>query len=310
MTVLSKYVRKQLPMTRVLLALLPVALSSIYFFGWRVLLLLVAVNAAAFVAEYSFTRRWKQPASAAVFVSGVLYTLSLPPRLPIWMAVLGIVFAIVFGKMVFGGFGKNVFNPALTGRAFIYISFGRQMTGEWYGPIQGVLGGFGAYATDAVTHATPGMTLKAGEAVPLLKLVLGNTAGVTGGTSAILVLLGGIYIVWKKAANYRIVVGGFAGYLVMQTVLWTAGYAGVASPLHALFAGSILFGVFFYATDPVSGPITQQGRWIYGTFIGVMSAVITVFSAWPAGTMFAILLANMFTPIMDHAIKAGQSKRS
>ncbi len=309
MAFLAKYVRKQLPMTRVLWALLPIAVSSIYFFGWRALLLLGVVNAAGFAAEYAFTRRWRQPASAAVFVSATLFTLSLPPGLPVWMAVLGIVFGIVFGKMVFGGFGKNVFNPALTARAFIYVSFGRQMTGEWFEPVGGVLGGFGAYMTDAVTHATPGMLLKSGEAVPLMRLFLGNAPGVLGGNSAILVLLGGIYLLWKKAANYRIVVGCLVGYLVLQTVLWATGQAGVASPLRALFAGSILFGAFFYATDPVSGPTTQLGRWIYGTFIGAMSALITVFSAWPAGTMFAILLANMFAPIMDHAIKAMQAKR-
>lgn len=309
MGVLATYVRKQLPMTRVLLALLPIALSSIYFFGWRVLLLLAVVNATAFAAEYSFTRRWKQPASAAVFVSASLFTLSLPPMLPVWMAVLGIVFGIVFGKMVFGGFGKNVFNPALTGRAFIYISFGRQMTGEWYEPLRGALGGFTAYTVDAVTQATPGMLLKSGESMPLAQLFFGNTAGVLGGSSAILVLVGGIYLVWTKAASYRIVVGCLSGYLLMQTLLWATGHAGVASPHRALLAGSILFGTFFYATDPVSGPNTQPGRWIYGAFIGAMSAVITVFSAWPAGTMFAILLANMFTPIMDHAIKAMQAKK-
>ncbi|MBT3295213.1 MAG: RnfABCDGE type electron transport complex subunit D [Verrucomicrobia bacterium] len=296
-------------MTRVLWALAPIAASSVYFFGWRALLLLVVVNAAAFAAEYAFTRRWKQPASAAVFVSGTLFALSLPPQLPVGMAVLGIVFGIVFGKMVFGGFGKNIFNPALTGRAFIYVSFGRHMTGQWVDPVEGSLGGFGAYAADAVTQATPCMALKAGEAVPLLHLLLGTTSGVLGGTSALLVLLGGSYLVWKKAANHRIVVGCLAGYLVMQAIFWSIGCAGVASPLHGLLAGSVLFGIFFYATDPVSGPTTQQGRWIYGAFIGSMSSLITVFSAWPEGTMFAILLANMFAPIMDHAIKAVTVKK-
>ncbi len=306
---LAKYVRKQPPMTRVLVALLPIVVSSVFFFGWRALLLLAVVNLAAFLAEYGFTRRAKQPASAAVFVSGTLLGLSLPPGLPLWMAALGAVFAIVFGKMVFGGFGKNVFNPALTGRAFIYISFGRQMTGEWVEPIRGTLGGLTAYAADAVTQATPGMVLKTGELVPLSQLFVGNTAGVLGGTSALLVLLGGLYLVWTKTANYRIVVGGLVGYLLMQTLLWSGGLAGEAAPLRALMAGSILFGIFFYATDPVSGPNTQLGRWIYGAFIGVMSALITLFSAWPAGTMFAILLANMFAPIMDHAIKAVQARK-
>ncbi len=126
---------------------------------------------------------------------------------------------------------------------------------------------------------------------------------------SLITFLGGLYLVWKKAASHRIVVGCLAGYLVTQSILWATGLAGVASPLHGLMAGSVLFGIFFYATDPVSGPTTQPGRWIYGAFIGCMSALITTFSAWPAGTMFAILLANMFAPIMDHAIKATLAKK-
>ncbi|NQU39622.1 MAG: RnfABCDGE type electron transport complex subunit D [Lentisphaerae bacterium] len=295
-------------MTRVLLALVPVVVSSVYFFGWRVLFLLAVVNAAAFVSEYAFTRLGKQPASAAVFVTACLFTLSLPPELPMWMAVLGVVFGIVFGKMVFGGFGKNVFNPALTGRAFIYVSFGHHMTGQWVDPVGGPLGGFGAYAADAITSATPCMLLKTGVDVPLMELFLGNTSGIIGGTSAILVILGALYMIWKKTASYRIIVAALAGYLAMQTGLWLGG-AAAAAPLHGLFAGGVLFGICFFATDPVSGPSTQQGRWIYGAFIGAMSSLITVFSAWPEGTMFAILLANMFAPIMDHAIKAVLAKK-
>ena len=182
------------------------------------------------------------------------------------------------------------------------------MTGRWVEPVDGMAGGFTAYAADAVTSATPAMLLKAGTSTPLAGLLLGNTAGVIGGTSAILVILGGVYIIWKKAANYRIVVSGFAGYLIAQALLWLALPGKAADPLHAALAGSVLIGIFFYATDPVSASQTNPGRWIYGAFIGVMSAVIAVFSAWPAGTMFAILLANMFAPIMDHAIRVRKAK--
>jgi Na+-transporting NADH:ubiquinone oxidoreductase subunit B len=309
MVTASPRIRWQPPMVRVLTGLVPIVVASVYFFGWRAAVVLVVCNAAAIATEYAFTRGWKQPVSSAVFVTGTLFALSLPPTLPLWMAALGAVFGICFGKMVFGGFGKNVFNPALTGRAFVYVCFGGSMTARWFQPFSGVLGGLTAYAPDAVTQATPGMLMKAGEALPLLPLVLGNSAGVLGGTSAPLVLAGGVYIVWKRAANYRIVVSGLLGFLAVQAALWMAGAAGTADPLRGLLGGSALFGIFFYATDPVSASQTNTGRWIYGAFIGAMSAVISVYSAWPAGTMFAILLANMFAPLLDHAVRARQAAR-
>ncbi len=302
--------KRQPPMERVLLALVPLLIASVYLFGWRTLVMLAVVNAAAFATEAIFCRTWKQPVSEAVFVTGTLYTLSLTPTLPYWMAVVGIVFALVFGKMVFGGFGKNIFNPALTGRAFVYICFGGYMTASWFEPVEGLLGGLAAYAPapDAITQATPGMVLKEGVAVSLWPLFAGRISGTIGGTSALLAILGGAYLLWKKTANYRIVTSCFAGYLAMQTVLWVTG-ASIVDPLHGILAGSFVVGAFFYATDPVSASQTNEGRWLYGAFIGVMSSLITVFSAWPAGTMFSILLANMFAPIMDYGIRALKAGR-
>ena len=296
-------VKWQLPMKRVLYALAPIMAASIYFFGWRAALVLAAANAAAFLTEYVFLRKEKQPVTSAVFVSGSLFALSLPPSLPLWMAVLGIVFGVLFGKMVFGGFGRNIFNPALTGRAFLYASFGGHMTSQWAEPAAGRFGGLISYASDAVTQATPGMVMKSGNAVELWRLLLGNTSGTLGGTSAALALLGGLYMVRAKAANHRIVASAWIGFLVMQALLWLCGVKGAASPLHAACAGSVAIGLFFYATDPVSASQTNEGRWVYGAFIGAVTVVISVFSAWPAGTMFAILLANMFAPIMDHGIR-------
>lgn len=299
-----KIIQWQKPMVTVLVALAPTAASSVYFYGWRALAMLLAVNMAALLTESLFLRPRGQPVPSAVFVTGTLFTLSLTPTLPFWMALVGIVFGIVFGKMVFGGFGRNIFNPALAGRVFIYVSFGDAMTARWANPVAGLLGGFGAWQSDAVTQATPGMLLKTGATVPLPALLLGNEAGTLGGTSALLVLAGGLYIVWKKAANYRIVVAGLAGFLATQFVLWHFGIRHAPDPLRAILAGSTLFGIFFYATDPVSASQTNEGRWIYGAYVGGMSAAISVLSAWPAGTMFAILQANAFAPIMDVAIRA------
>jgi len=297
-------VKWQLPMKRVLYALVPILFSSVYFYGWRVILLLAACNLFGFLTERTFTRRWKQPVSSAVFVSATLFGLSLPTDLPIPMAILGVIFGVLFGKMVFGGFGKNIFNPALTGRAFIYVCFGGYMTTRWNEPIRGAMGGLLSCRPDAVTQATPGMLMKTGESIDLLKLLLGNSAGVIGGTSALLVILGGLYLVKTKTANYRIIVSGLIGFLVAQGLLFVGGVKGAADPLSSLLAGSVLFGLFFYATDPVSAPNTNPARWIYGVFIGAMSSLIGVFSVWPAGTMFAILLANMFAPITDHVVKS------
>lgn len=303
-------VRWQPPMRKVLLALLPVIAQAIYFFGWRVLVMLAVANAAAFLAEYAFTRRWREPVTSAVFVTATLFVLSLPPALPLWMALIGILFAVVFGKMVFGGFGRNVFNPALTGRAFIYVCFGQQMTAMWSEPVQGTLRGLGSYATDAITQATPGMLLKQGEFFRYADLLWGCTSGTIGGTGALLALLGAAYLMWTRTANHRIVVSGFAGFLLMQGALWLAGVQGAADPVKAMLAGSFVIGVCFYATDPVSASQTDEGRWVYGAMVGVLSALIGVFSVWPAGTMFAILLANMTAPLMDHGIRTWKAGRS
>lgn len=302
-------IKWQKPNVGVMYALIPAIIASIFYFGWRSLLLLTVVTIAGFLTEYIFLKAYyKEPVSSAVFVSCFLFTLSLPPTLPIWIAILGIVFGILFGKMVFGGFGRNIFNPALTGRAFIYISFGAYMNAGWVDSIPGFPGGFAAFASDAVTSATPMMQISQGIEFPRLSLLLGNISGCLGETSALLVLLGGIYIVWKKYASYRIVFSGLIGMLLVQTVLWLFGVKRVIDPLSALLGGGVMLGVFFMATDPVSASQTNPGRWIYGGFIGAVTAVIRNFSIWPGGVMFAILLGNMFAPILDYYIKQVKKK--
>lgn len=302
-------VKWQLPNQRVLYALTPLVLVSIWLFGWRSLLLLAVVTAAAYVTELVFVRAYyREPVTSAVFVTAFLFSLSLPPTVPIWIALVGIVFGVAIGKMAFGGFGRNVFNPALTGRAFIYISFGTYMTASWVGPFSGFPGGFAGFLPDATTAATP----LAGGAATLLARLFGTISGSLGETSAILIILGGIYIIWKKAANYRIAVSGVIGFLVFQTVLWAAGASDALDPLAAITSGSFLYGIFYMATDPVSAPKTDTVRWIYGAFVGVLTVLIRTFSIWHEGVMFAILLGNMFNPILDYYVKqrkAGRDKK-
>jgi Na+-transporting NADH:ubiquinone oxidoreductase subunit B len=303
----------QLPMKRVIYALIPAAVASTYFFGWRSLVILAVVNAAGFLTEFIFLRFRKEPVTSAVFVTNFILALCLPPTIPYWMAAVGAVVAVLFGKMVFGGFGKNVFNPAMVGRAFLYVSFGVQMTSQWAEPFTfaGFPGGFARYAADAVSQATPLARLAAHEQVSWLRLLLGNVSGSFGETSALLLLLGGLYIVWKKAAAWQIVLGGLGGFLLTQVLFWLAGIPAAGDPLHVLLAGSFIFGVFFVITEPVSASqTTNPGRWIYGTFFGIMVVVIRTFSAWPEAVMFATLLANMFAPILDYLIRQRRQKRS
>jgi len=305
-------IMKQKIMTRVVLSLVPLALASVYFFGWKTLVVLALVNVAGFLSEYVFARVYKTQVTMAVFVTNFLFALSLPPTIPLWIPVVGIVFGIVFGKMAFGGFGRNVFNPALTGRAFIYVSFGAQMTAAraWVEPVKGAAGALGTWQADAVSQATPLIQLSHGDHVSFLKLFLGNIPGSFGETSAMLILLGGVYLIWTKTASWKIIVSVLLSYLGIQTIFWAAGVAGAADPLRALVAGSFMYGMVFMATDPVSSSqTTDTGRVIYGIMIGVLTSLIRTFSAWPEGITFSILLANMFAPLLNHVIREQKNKK-
>jgi Na+-transporting NADH:ubiquinone oxidoreductase subunit B len=300
----------QLPMKRVLYALLPLAAASVYFFGWRALLVLAVTVLAAFLTEYAFTRFTGEQVTSAVFVTGSLLALTLPPTIPLWIAAAAAVIGVFFGKMVFGGFGKNVYNPALVGRVFVYVSFAAPMSSRWVEPVaSSPWAGFALFASDAVSGATPLAALRAGRPVELARLLLGNTAGSLGETSALLIALGGAYLIWRKAANWRIVLSSIAGFVSLQGVFWLTGVRGAADPLTALAAGGVLFGIVFMATDPISASQTQGGRWFYGGLIGVVTVLIRAFAVWPEGTMFAILLGNTFAPIIDYAVRERQRAR-
>lgn len=312
---MPKLVTWQPPMKRVLYALTPAALASVWFFGWRSLVVIAVVVLAGFLTEYIFGRFTKQGVTSSIFVTSLLFALSVPPSIPLWIAVVGVVFGVVFGKMAFGGFGRNVFNPALVGRVFVYVSFAGPMTTRWWDPatspssflsLPAGAGGFARYAADATSSATPLGALASGERVDLPSLFWGNVSGCIGETSAFLLALGGLYIVWKKAANWRIVLPSFAAFLILESILWLAGIPTAAEPLSALLSGGVILGLFFMATDPVSAAQTNGGRWIYGALVGALVVLIRVFSAWPEGTMFAILLGNSFAPIVDYLVRRRQ----
>ncbi len=297
----------QPPMIRVLYALIPLVVAAIYFFGWRFIIVLAIVTGAGILSEYLVARVYGMKVTSSVLVTSFLFALSLPPTIPLWIAVVGIVFGIIFGKMVFGGFGKNIFNPAISGRAFIYVSFGVPLTGRFVPPVAGNgLRGFAAWMpqTDTLSSVTPLVEQVENGPLDLGTLFLGNTAGSYGETMALLIILGGIYIVWKKAANWHFIASSVLSFFALSAILFYSGVAGTIEPVHALLSGSFLFAAVFMITEPVSASqTTTLGRWIYGIMIGVMTVLIRVFAGWPEGVTFAILFGNMFAPLMDYLIK-------
>jgi len=291
----------QKPMTLVLKALVLPVIASIYFFGWRSILLIVISNLFGFLTEYIYNQFYEKPVTSSVFVTGTLFALTLPPTLPLWMAAIGIIVGVLFGKMVFGGFGRNVFNPALVGRAFIYINFGNFMVGGdiWKEPAGGLLGGFIKYSSDVITAATPLVT---DQIVSYKNLLLGNTAGAIGATSSLFIILGALYMIYKKVANKKIIFSVILSAFFLQ-LLFYIFLEGTMNPVKSILSGGFLFGAVYMATDPISSANTKLGRLVYGIMIGALTVVIRVFSNWPEGIMFAILLANMFSPIVDYFIK-------
>lgn len=303
--------KKQKMMRTVLLSLSPIVVSSVYNYGLRVLILLFAVTAAGAAAEYLWERHYGNKPSEAVFVTCILYTMTLPPSIPYWIAVTGILFGIIFGKMVFGGFGKNIFNPALVGRAFIYINFPNPMTIWWNDAAAGLPGGFSAYLTsgiDAVAEATPMILYNnTGEMWNMNSLVLGNIPGAIGESFKILIILAAIYLIYTKTASWEIMLGCLIGFFTTGTLMYFA-YDGI-NPIYGMLMGGFLFGTVFMATDPVSAAKTKKGKWIFGIIIGFVTALIRSLSLFNGGMMFAILMGNTFAPIIDYFVKEAENRK-
>jgi electron transport complex protein RnfD len=247
-------------------------------------------------------------ADGSAVVTGVLLALTLPPSLPLWMAFLGGVVAVVFGKLIFGGLGHNVFNPSLVGRAFLQACFPVALT-TWT-----VQRGAGALfelqssnlalplmraKVDAITTATPLARMKFEAAgTPLGDLILGSTAGSIGETSAVMLLLGGAYLAYRRFLNWRIPLAVFAGVFVTATLLRALDGTRPDGVFH-LLSGGLMLGAIFMATDPVTSPVTPLGTWVFGAATGALIVVIRQFSGLPEGVMYAILIMNGLTPLID-----------
>lgn len=291
--------------------LLPVFLTGLSF----VLPLILVSYAVGFFWETLFAAIRKHPISEGLLVTGLLYPLTLPPDMPLWQAAVGMSFGIVIGKEIFGGTGRNIFNPALTARAFVFFAYPAQMSGD---AVWVAVRDSAGKAVDAVTGATPlAMTSLAApfnsieqllreNGYTLGKLFLGHHPGSIGATSAVLCLAGAAFLVVLGIANYRIIAGGILGLLAMAAVLNLFAGPNVPpwfgiNPVYHLATGGFAFGIAYMATDPVSAPGTNRARWLYGFLIGVLTILIRVFNpAFPEGVMLAILFMNLFAPLMEY----------
>lgn len=294
-------------MWTVVATLVPVIMSSALFFGVGALLQVITATFVAVLTERA-TGKGGAIADGSATITGLLLGLSLPAGFPLWMTALGAAFAIVFGKQVWGGLGQNVFNPALVGRAFLQAAFPVAIT-TW--PKAG--GGFFELHGDlfaiplthpapaAVTSATPlGLLKFEGKGTSLVDLIIGTTGGSLGETAALVILAGGVYLAWRGYLNWRIPVSIIATVAVVSSALHMID-ATKPDAWFMIFSGGLMLGAVYMATDMVTSPITDRGKWMFGIGIGVIVVVIRVWGGLPEGVMYAILFMNALTPFINRA---------
>ena len=310
-TIGAPYGRDPLDVKRVMslaiVALMPCLLVSVYFFGVRVLLMVLVSYAAGGAVEVLFALVRKEEINEGFLVTGFIFPLVLPPALPLWLVAVGMVFGVLVGKEVFGGTGRNLFNPALVGRVFLALGYPAAMTSAWIEP--GAVGRFVDLVPDAVSRATPLVAAKGGEPAAGLDLFVGRVLGSAGETSAVAILIGGLFLLAVGIANWRTVVSILASFVGLTALLRLIAPGATGPIWFNLGAGGFLFGTFFMATDPVTGPVTTSGKWFYGVLIGAATILIRTYSGFVEGMMFAILLGNISAPLIDEAVVRLRSRR-
>ncbi|MEQ8689221.1 MAG: NADH:ubiquinone reductase (Na(+)-transporting) subunit B [Pseudomonadales bacterium] len=266
--------------------------------------LYIVVFGAGIAFEIWFASVRGHEVNEGFFVTSILFTLTLPPSIPLWLAALGVIFGVVIGKEVFGGTGKNFLNPALTGRAFLYFAYPASMSGDqvWV-------------ALDGVTRATPLGNAALGQdyGVEWMQAFIGAMPGSLGETSTLAILIAAVILCLSRIASWRVMAGCLVGMAATATLLnfipSTNPMFGMSAMWH-LVLGGFAFGAVFMATDPVSAAMTDKGRWMYGILIGFMCVLIRVVNpAFPEGMMLAILFGNLFAPLFDHFVMQANIKR-
>ena len=277
-------------MLDVIIALLPATIFGIYIFGASAALTVAISVATCVVVEYIYQKLMKQPITVSdlsAALTGLLLALNLPPEAPFWMPILGGIFAIIVVKQVFGGLGQNFMNPALGARCFLMISFAARMTSFTY---------------DGVTTATPLAVMEQGKSVDVMKSFLGFIPGTIGETSALLLIIGGVYLVFKKVISPIIPCVYVA--VVAIFVLIFGGHGFDLSYMAAqIFSGGLMLGAIFMATDYSTSPMTVRGGVIFGIGIGAITMCIRLWGAYPEGMSFAILIMNACVPLINKYVK-------
>ncbi len=297
-------------MMNVVLALVPAFIVSVYFFGLSALTVTLVAIVSCILFEYliqKFVLKVKPTITdGSAFVTGLLLAFNVPSSIPLWMLIIGCLIAIGVAKMSFGGLGNNPFNPALVGRVFMLISFPVQMT-SW--PTNRLI------EIDALTSATPLAILKEGikngetisqlgDKIPShMQLFMGVMGGSLGEVAAFALLLGFIWLLYKKVITWHIPVSIFTTIFIFTGILWIINPDKFADPIFHLLTGGVVLGAIYMATDYVTSPMTIKGMLIYGIGIGVITVLIRVWGAYPEGVSFAILIMNAFVPLLNKYVK-------
>ena len=276
-------------MMAVIIALLPATGFGIYNFGPRALAVVIVTIASTVLTEFLFGLYKKKLTitDLSAVVTGLLLAMNLPVSIPLWMAALGGVFAILVVKMLFGGLGQNFMNPALAARCFLLISFPSQMTN---------------FVTDAYTGATPLAALKAGESVNVMDMVIGHTSGTIGETSMLALLIGACFLILTGVIDLRIP-GSYIVTFVVFVVIFGGHGLEPAYISAQLAGGGLMLGAFFMATDYVTRPITPKGQYVFGIVLGLLTGIFRIFGPGAEGVSYAIILGNLLVPLIEKVTK-------
>jgi electron transport complex protein RnfD len=291
-------------MFKVNIALAPAVLLGIMQFGMPALFLVITTIVSALICEVISlklnSRAEGEINDGAAILTALILAMSLPPHAPLWIGALGAAFAIFFGKQVYGGLGQNLFNPAMLARVVLLISFPVEMT-KWITPSAFYDGVWYKMGVDGVSGATTlGLTKEGAQtSFHWLSHVLGTSTGSLGETSAVLMLVGGIWLIQQQVFSWHVPVATILGCLLPGTAMWFADPSAVPEPLAQLTSGGLLMCAFFIATDPVTTPTSNRGKLIFGAGTGFLIFVIRTFGNFPEGVAFSILIMNAVTPLID-----------
>ena len=268
----------------VIIAMLPAAAFGVYHFGFHALLVLLVTTAACVLSEYIYERLMGKPVTikdGSAVITGMILALNMPPEIPLWIPVLGGIFAIIVVKQLYGGLGQNFMNPALAARCFLLISFAGRMS---------------TFTLDGVTAATPLALMRSGEGADLTALFLGTIPGTIGEVSKLALLIGAAYLLIRRVITIRIP-GTYI--LTFAVFMFLFGGMDLSYTLAQVLAGGLIFGAFFMATDYVTSPITAKGQILYGVFLGILTGVFRLWGGSPEGVSYAIILGNVVVPLIE-----------